>query len=76
MLPSKNFIDIGTTQLIYSALKVEIVSRASPIIAMRSQKNEAERQGVRYANIRDAVAFCESMRIFEEKVKKRQVLIT
>jgi hypothetical protein len=29
-----------------------------------------ERQGVRYSNVRDAVAICESLRVFEGKVRE------
>lgn len=72
LLPTKNSIDMGTSEAIYSHLqKVSIVPRTSPIVFMRSQKNEAEREGMRRANVRDSVAFCESLRIFEEKVKKQ-----
>lgn len=71
LLPTKNYMDMGTSAEIYSALnQVAKVSRTSPIVFMRSQKSEAERKGVRHANVRDAVAICESLRILEEIVRK------
>jgi Xaa-Pro aminopeptidase len=64
-----NSFDMGTSKAIYSALyQTSVVSRASPIVQMRSQKNEVEREGMRHAHVKDAVASCESFRILEEKV--------
>lgn len=69
LLPTKNSIDMGTSEEIYSVLQNDsIIPRTSPVIFMRSQKNDAEREGIRRANVRDAVAFCETFRVIEEKV--------
>lgn len=69
LLPTMSSFDLGTSEAVHSTLhQTTIVHRSSPIVYMRSQKNQAERVGMRHAQIKDAVAMCESYRILEEKV--------
>ena len=47
----------------------------SPIIFMKARKNQIEREGMRRAHIRDAVAFCDFLAHFEESVSTIVTLI-
>lgn len=69
MLPTLNVFDMGASEYIYSSLSREIIlERTSPIVFMRAQKNEVEREGMRRAHIRDAVAMCDTFSYLEERV--------
>lgn len=64
-----NAFDMGASEAIYSALNREIIlEHSSPIILMRAQKNEVEREGMRRAHIRDAVAMIDTLSYLEERV--------
>ena len=39
---------------------------------MRAQKNHVEREGMRKAHIRDAVAMCDTFSYLEERVSQRE----
>ena len=47
----------------------------SPIIFMKARKNQVERDGMRQAHIRDAVALCDFLAYFEDSVSTRVTLI-
>lgn len=71
LLPSLSVFDMGASEAIHSSLNREIISeRASPIITMRAQKNEVEREGMRRAHVKDAVAMCETLSYLEERVSR------
>jgi Xaa-Pro aminopeptidase len=64
-----NVFDMGASEYIHSSLSGEIVlDRTSPIVFMRAQKNDVEREGMRRAHIRDAVAMCDTFSYLEERV--------
>jgi len=63
-----NNIDMGVSEGIYSAINREIIaSKPSPIIMLRALKNEVEREGMREAHIKDAVAMCDTLSYLEER---------
>ena len=69
LLPTISVFDMGASEAIYSSLNREIiVERTSPIVYMRAQKNNVEREGMRQAHIRDAVAMCDTFSYLEERV--------
>lgn len=71
LLPSLSVFDMGASEAIHSSLNREIISeRASPIITMRAQKNEKEREGMRRAHVKDAVAMSETFSYLEERVSQ------
>lgn len=71
MLPSLSVFDMGASEAIHSSVNREIIlERPSPIINMRAQKNEVEREGMRRAHIRDAVAICDTFSYLEERVSE------
>ena len=41
----------------------------SPVIQLRSEKNEIEAQGMRNAHIRDAIAMCDCISYIEDQMK-------
>ncbi|KAL7023026.1 hypothetical protein ACKWTF_012476 [Chironomus riparius] len=68
LMPSMNNFDLGVSEAIYSSVNREIIhERTSPIVYMRAQKNKVEREGMRHANIRDAVALCDTLSYLEER---------
>lgn len=46
----------------------KILSRPSPILSMKSEKNKVEAQGMRKSHLRDAVAMCEFFAYMEEQI--------
>lgn len=65
-----NDLDTGVNEAIHSSLSREkIYDHSSPIIYMRAQKNEVERNGMRAAHVRDAVAMIDTLSYLEERVK-------
>lgn len=67
-MPAVCVYDMGASHAIYTSMRKDIASlRVSPIINMRAQKNDVERQGMFNAHIRDAVAMCEAMNYLEDK---------
>jgi Xaa-Pro aminopeptidase len=70
LLPSLNVFDMGASEYIHSSLNREIIlERTSPIVFMRAQKSHVEREGMRRAHIRDAVAMCDTFSYLEERVR-------
>ncbi|XP_058813731.1 xaa-Pro aminopeptidase ApepP isoform X2 [Topomyia yanbarensis] len=68
LVPSTVVFDLGASEAIYSVIPRELVlNKPSPIIFLRAQKNEVERQGMRRAHIRDAAAFCEALSYLEKR---------
>lgn len=63
---------MGVSEAIYSAIRYReiIFERTSPIVYMRAQKNSVEREGMRRAQVRDAVALCDTLSYLEERVRK------
>lgn len=62
--------DMGVNEAIYSSLNREIIlEHPSPIITMRAQKNQIERDGMRAAHVRDAVAMIDTLSYLEERVR-------
>lgn len=60
---------MGASEAVYSALQREtVLERISPIIHMRAQKNEVEREGMRRAHVKDAAAMCDTLSYLEERV--------
>jgi hypothetical protein len=51
------------------------LAMSSPIIFMKARKNQIERDGMRRAHIRDAVALCDFLAHFEEWVSTTFTLI-
>lgn len=45
-----------------------VVDKVSPVIYMRAQKNDVEKEGMRRAHIRDAAAMCDVLAYLEQKV--------
>lgn len=76
LMPSINVFDMGVSEAIYSSVNREIIhERTSPIVYMRAQKNNVEREGMRRANVRDAVALCDTFSYLEERVSVSIMLI-
>ncbi|XP_058467362.1 xaa-Pro aminopeptidase ApepP [Malaya genurostris] len=68
LVPSTIVFDMGASEAIYSVVPREtVLNKPSPIIFLRAQKNEVERQGMKRAHIRDAAAFCEAMSYLEKR---------
>jgi Xaa-Pro aminopeptidase len=68
-MPTLSVFDMGVSEAIYSSVKREIIyERTSPIVYMRAQKNEVERNGMRNCHVRDAVALCDTLSYLEERV--------
>lgn len=69
IVPSHCVFDMGASEAIYSHLPKDfIVHKPSPIIFMRTQKNDVERQGMHNAHIRDGAAMCEALSYIEGRV--------
>lgn len=76
LLPTQNTFDMGASEAIYSSLSREkILDRTSPIVYLRAQKNDVEREGMQRAHIRDAVALCDTFSYLEERVSQGTVHI-
>ncbi|KAG4068636.1 hypothetical protein HA402_002327 [Bradysia odoriphaga] len=70
IVPSYCAFDMGASESIYSSFPKDIIqSIPSPVILMRAQKNDIEREGMRKAHITDAVAMCETLSYLEHKFK-------
>lgn len=71
LLPTMSVFDMGVSEAIYSTIRNReiILERTSPIVYMRAQKNDVEREGMRKAHIRDAVALCDTLSYLEERVR-------
>ncbi|XP_053657769.1 xaa-Pro aminopeptidase 1 [Anopheles marshallii] len=68
LVPSAVVFDTGASEAVHVTLPRNIVfERPSPIIFLRAQKNQVERQGMRQAHIRDGVAMCEVLSRLEER---------
>ncbi|XP_055524696.1 xaa-Pro aminopeptidase ApepP [Wyeomyia smithii] len=68
LVPSADVFEMGASEAIYSATPRELIlNKPSPIILLRAQKNEIERQGMMRAHIRDAVAICEALSHLEKR---------
>ncbi len=64
--------DMGVSEAIYSLINADIIhERTSPIVYMRAQKNQEEREGMRRAHVRDAVALCDTLSYLEERVNMK-----
>lgn len=61
---------MGASEAIHSSIwsRDVIVEQISPIVYMRAQKNTVEREGMRKAHVRDAVAMCDTFQYLEERV--------
>lgn len=69
LLPRLSVFDMGASEAIFSVLRREIIfEHTSPVIMMRAKKNHVERDGMRRAHVRDAVAMCETFSYLEERV--------
>lgn len=69
LIPATCVYDMGVSEAIYTSVpKHMIVERISPIIYMRAQKNEIEREGMKTAHIRDGAAMCDFLSYFEQRV--------
>lgn len=76
-MPSMNVFDMGASEYIHMQLSREIIlERTSPIVYMRAQKNEVEREGMRNAHVRDAVAMCDTFSYLEERVSWHSTLFS
>lgn len=65
---------MGASESIYSSLPKDIIQNiASPVILMKAQKNDIEREGMRKAHITDGVAMCETLSYLEQKVKEKRI---
>lgn len=70
IVPSHCAFDMGASESIYSSLPKDIIqSIPSPVILMRAQKNDIEREGMQKAHITDGVAMCETLSYLEQKVE-------
>jgi Xaa-Pro aminopeptidase len=68
-MPKMSVFDMGVSEAIYSSVNPEIILKeTSPIIYMRAKKNDVEREGMRRAHVRDAVALCDTLSYLEERV--------
>jgi Xaa-Pro aminopeptidase len=69
LLPSDSNIEMGASEAIRAAIPSEIVfHHTSPIIRMRAVKNPVEREGMRRAQLKDAVAMCDTLSYLDERV--------
>lgn len=73
LLPSMTNLDMGASEAIHSSLRSSdiIVEQISPIVYMRAVKNDVEREGMRRAHVKDAVAMCDTFTYLEERVSCR-----
>ncbi|KAJ6637472.1 Xaa-Pro aminopeptidase 1, partial [Pseudolycoriella hygida] len=70
IVPSQCAFDMGASESIYSSLPKDIIQNiVSPVIFMRAQKNDIEREGMRKAHIIDGLAMCETLHYLEQKFK-------
>ncbi|XP_053682697.1 xaa-Pro aminopeptidase ApepP [Sabethes cyaneus] len=68
LVPSADVFEMGASEAIYSAIPRELIlNKPSPIILLRAQKNEIERQGMLRAHIRDSAAMCEALSYLEKR---------
>ncbi|XP_058057335.1 xaa-Pro aminopeptidase ApepP [Anopheles bellator] len=68
LVPSAVVFDTGASEAIHATLPRNVIfERPSPIIFMRAQKNDVERQGMRRAHVRDGVAMCEVLSRLEDR---------
>ncbi|XP_063704298.1 uncharacterized protein LOC134833781 isoform X2 [Culicoides brevitarsis] len=68
LVPAPSTFDHGASEAIYSAFHDGMVfEKVSPVIYMRAQKNEVEREGMKRAHIRDAAAMCDVFAYLEQK---------
>uniref|UniRef100_A0A336MES5 CSON010922 protein n=1 Tax=Culicoides sonorensis TaxID=179676 RepID=A0A336MES5_CULSO len=68
LVPAPSSFDHGASEAIYLAFSNNIiVEKVSPVIYMRAQKNEVEKEGMRRAHIRDAAAMCEVFAYLEQR---------
>lgn len=66
---------MGVSEAIISSVNPEIIHKEySPIIYMRAEKNEVEREGMRRAHVRDAVALLDTLSYLEERVSSFRIL--
>ncbi|XP_067011174.2 xaa-Pro aminopeptidase 1 [Anabrus simplex] len=70
LLPSRCVYDQGVSRAVYSAVQPpdKRLSRESPIVFQKARKNSVEIHGMRAAHIRDAVAMCDFLAYFEDKL--------
>ncbi|CAH0386347.1 unnamed protein product [Bemisia tabaci] len=62
LLPSESVFSPGASRAIVSAVRSDKrLLAVSPIIAMKAEKNEVERAGMKRAHVRDAAAICDFM---------------
>lgn len=68
VIPTHCVFDLGVSEAIYSAFPRHlIVEKISPVILMRAQKNDKEREGMQKAHIIDGAAMCETLSYLEEQ---------
>ncbi|CAO1403440.1 unnamed protein product [Diamesa hyperborea] len=68
LLPSYSVFDMGASEAVFTSVRREIIlERVSPIVYMRAKKNPTEREGMRRAHIKDAVAMCDTLSYLEER---------
>ncbi|XP_053672151.1 uncharacterized protein LOC128722505 [Anopheles nili] len=68
LVPSAVVFDAGASEALHVPLPRNIVfERPSPVVFLRAQKNEVERQGMRRAHVRDGVAMCEVLSRLEDR---------
>uniref|UniRef100_A0A8D8AK84 Xaa-Pro aminopeptidase 2 n=1 Tax=Culex pipiens TaxID=7175 RepID=A0A8D8AK84_CULPI len=68
LVPTAAVFDMGASEAIHGAIPRELVlDRPSPVIFMRAQKNEIEKQGMKKAHIRDGAAMCEVLSFLEDR---------
>lgn len=71
MVPSHCVYDLGSSEAIFSAIRKHIIhEKPSPIIFMRAQKNEIEREGMQRAHVLDGAAMCEALSLLEQRVSQ------
>lgn len=69
LIPTPSTFDRGVSEAVYSSFHSGmVVNKESPVVYMRAQKNQAEREGMHRAHIRDAAAMCETLAYLEERV--------
>lgn len=78
LLPKGNALEMGASEAIFSTMltnsHLEISEQVSPITIMRALKNNVERKNMRYAQVKDAVAVCDSFSYLEERVSFKNYL--
>lgn len=66
---------MGVSESIYSSLPKDVIQNIpSPVILMRAQKNDIEREGMRKAHVTDGVAMSETLSYLDQKVKDSLIL--